>query len=385
MKVLLFDVDGVLVQPVGYRRAMQAVFRHFSAGWGWQVPPPTEDDVAFYEALGLTSEWDITPLHLVAVWEAWACRYGTPPPDALARAEALPPPPTPIDYRTPAQRVAARLPAERYPTDWALHLQRTAPGDERPFPCLGAHGLVEALLSHSRDVRRNPVTRLFQEFALGSQAFATTYGLPPVMDEAPYLQRYDRPLLHASWAAALRRAVAAGEVAAAAYTARPSGPPRGVPPAPGYAPEAEMALEVVGLPDLPLIGFGRLAYFAERNARSRGQALLKPAPFHALSAIFAALLRDEQAALERASRWLWHNQPVLDGLPPEMEVLGFEDSVAGLKGMFAAVSALQEAGLAVAFRPFGVSQHPEKAQALAAQGAQVVPTVNEGLALVWER
>ncbi|NPA92413.1 MAG: hypothetical protein GXO56_01865, partial [Chloroflexi bacterium] len=339
MKVLLFDVDGVLVAPLGYREAVRATCQHFMKQWGWPLPPPDEATIAFYEAHGITSEWDIVPLYLAALWDAWAAQYGAPPADALTAPRPFPPPAEPLPTASVA-RLARHLSPGDYPTSRALQLQREGVEDA-PFPHLGAHPLVEALLSQTRDVYHHPVTRVFQQFALGSEAFAATYGLPAEVQTPSFLRRYDRPLLSEDERARVKEALASGVACAAAYTARPSGPPRGVSHMRGYAPEAEMALEAVGLPDLPLVGYGRLVYFAAQRGLPTAEILLKPAAFHALAAIFAALMQDEQAGLARAARWLLDGDSERVGMPDRLIVVGLDDSVSGLHGVAAAVDALR--------------------------------------------
>lgn len=380
MKVLLFDLDGVLVQPLGYRKAIEGVFQYCVGAWGWpHLPPPGEDVIAFYEAHSITSEWDMLPLLLAAVWEAWATAYGPPPVGALDTAYPDRPPPQP-DYHTPAARLAPHLRPGAYPAEIALAQQRQG-ADVAPFPHLrAAPHLLHRLLANTRDVARNRTTRLFQQFALGSAAFAAAYRLPAEIETPSLLEAHDRPLLEAAARARLETALASGEAVAAAYTARPSAPPRGEPPRRGFAPEAEMALTAAGVPALPLIGFGRLAWLAEQYHLPPEKALLKPAPFHALAAIFAALLGDERAALQRAAAWLLENRPTLDGLPPALTLYGFEDSAAGLRGMAAAAATLQQAGITVAFRPFGIATHPNKKAALRRTGAVIVPSINHALA-----
>ncbi|HFC09259.1 MAG TPA: hypothetical protein ENJ54_05330 [Chloroflexi bacterium] len=379
MNVLLFDLDGVLVQPLGYRKAIEAVFRHCVRGWGWpDMPPPDEEVIAFYEAHSITSEWDMLPLMLAAVWDAWAAAYGTPPEGALDASHPDQPPPPP-DYRAAVLRLVPHLRAGAYPAEVALAQQHQDP-DHAPFPHLpAASPLLRRLLSHTRDVAQNHTTRLFQQFALGSAAFTATYGLPAEVETPSFLEQYDRPLLEPLARARLQTLLARGEAVAAAYTARPSAPPHGEPTRPGYAPEAEMALTAAGVPSLPLIGFGRLAWLAEQYDLPPEKALLKPAPFHALAAIFAALLGDERAALQRAAAWLLESRPLTEGLSPAITLYGFEDSVAGLHGMAEAAATLREAGIAVTFQPFGIATHPDKKTALRRTGAHIVPSINHAL------
>lgn len=63
--IFLFDIDGVLVEPAGYRAAVHATLRHFLAPAG--IPAcllPDDEILQDFEASGLTSEWDMVPVRL---------------------------------------------------------------------------------------------------------------------------------------------------------------------------------------------------------------------------------------------------------------------------------------------------------------------------------
>ena len=63
-RIILLDVDGVLVQPDGYRAALRATFNHF-------IEPHLdlqEETLTNLEKRGITSEWDMLPLLLASYW-----------------------------------------------------------------------------------------------------------------------------------------------------------------------------------------------------------------------------------------------------------------------------------------------------------------------------
>jgi hypothetical protein len=102
---------------------------------------------------------------------------------------------------------------------------------------------------------------------------------------------------------AVREKLLASDAHLAAFTARPSAPPREIESPPlGYAPEAEIALDLVALPDIPLISFGRLQYLGEQRGYDP-EVLVKPSPVQALAGISAALTGDEWSALQAACDW----------------------------------------------------------------------------------
>ncbi len=372
-QVWLLDLDGVLIEPLGYRRAVQATVLHFAHRLGLEPPTPTDPDMAAYEAYGITSEWDMTPLMLAALLEA-ALAQGWEPPPTPPEPAAPPVPreqrrPVPaVDYRAPATRVAATLPPGAFPAAHAGERQR---GPQPLFPRLaGLPRYNRWLFAHSRDVGRSTLTRAFQHYVLGPQAFAETYGQPPDFDTPAFLATYDRPLPPQAWLRAALQAWRAGRLALAVMTARPSRPPGA---GQGYAPEAELALARLGWPGVPHIGYGHV-----RAAHAQGEGLLKPHPVHALAALHAAL--NPQAA-HHSVAWA---QALLesgsgDGLPPALDITVAEDSPPGLHAARAAAEMLQARGVRVRLRLVGVAGHEAKRRALAALGARLVPRVDAAL------
>ncbi len=124
----------------------------------------------------------------------------------------------------------------------------------------------------------------------------------------------------------------------------------------GYAPEAEIALDLVGLPDIPLISFGKLQYLGEQRGYDP-EVLLKPSPVQALAGIAAALTGDEWAALQAACDWYETGQlkGVLAGLSQAFDVTIVEDTLGGIRSVRAAGEILQKAGLDVTVRAYGLT------------------------------
>ena len=377
-EVWLFDMDGVLLAPLGYRRAVAATVQHFAHRLGLTPPLPADGDMAEYEAHGITSEWDMTPLMLAALLEAAAAR-GWPLPSAWPAVSAAPVPPAgrflvpQVDYRGPAARVAAARPPRVFP---AAHAARLQQGPNPPFPRLAARpDLTAALFAHSRDALRSPITRAFQHYVLGSETFARTYGQGPDFAAPSYLMAYDRPLPAEGWRTALYRAWQAGRVALAVMTARPSQPE---PDARGYAPEAALALQRIGWPAVPHIGYGHV-----RAVAADGEGYLKPHPAHALAALHAALTRDPAASLPWALAVLEDPAQARALVPSDLALTVVEDTPPGLRAARAAAEILRAAGVRVRLRLIGVAEHAAKRRALAAQGAQVAPNLDAAVTRGW--
>ena len=68
-KILLFDIDGVLVQPAGYRLAMEETCRHFLDKGGITSALHYPEIYSNFEAQLVTSEWDMVPLTLLLLFD----------------------------------------------------------------------------------------------------------------------------------------------------------------------------------------------------------------------------------------------------------------------------------------------------------------------------
>jgi hypothetical protein len=236
------------------------------------------------------------------------------------------------------------LVAGQYPADTALQ--------SFFFPFI-PEPLRTNLLHRSRDVHFSQTMRTFQQFTLGSQAFVQAYDLPAEVETESLLRKYDRSNIDD---AILEKFCQPG-IYLTAFTARPSAPPREVEAPPlGYAPEAEIALDLVGLHDIPLISFGKLQYLGEQRGYDP-EVLLKPSPVQALAGIAAALTGNEWAALQAACDWHETGQlkGVLAELPHSFDVTIVEDTLGGVRSVQAAGEILQKAGLDVTVRAYGLT------------------------------
>jgi len=78
-KVILLDVDGVLVNPAGYRAALHATLNYFATLMGTPHFDFHEEKIADLEKRGIFSEWDMVPVLLAA--------RGLSPADILTELE----------------------------------------------------------------------------------------------------------------------------------------------------------------------------------------------------------------------------------------------------------------------------------------------------------
>ena len=410
--LLLFDVDGVLVDARGYLKALQDTVAHFSRRMGLGALPPTEEEVRTFEANGMGSEWDSgaacvaqlllerlrrePPLPLPPTW-----------PEALATLAARPLPLPHPDYTAMAEKIGRRLAAGR---TGAAQAARDVLGEQaretlRPSPAVpslrencgapsewrllreNCGALLDALLGRTWDFYTAPVTRHFQHLVIGSEAVAGTYDVAVDFESPAYLRRYDRPLLSPDIRERLHEATADNRVGIALYTARPSLPPvEAEDPATGYSPEAEMARSLVGLERYPIVGLGKVHWLARRTGEETGR-LIKPSPVQALAAIGAARSGQEAASLEAALALHRDGElrPPLEELGPAM-IHAFEDIPGGLTAARGAVEALRTAGADVAWQPYGIAPADgPKAAAMAARGVPTYPSINEALQVTLTR
>lgn len=393
--IFLFDLDGVLVRPGGYRAAVQATVNYFARWLGLPELAPDEPTIAIFEAQGITGEWDMIPLSLAILIDHAAALLpaGAYPSLAALRAQVSAHPLTSlqVNYAPVIRRLGAHLRPGEAPSDVFLAVCQ-AGQDGELFPHLSGQGVLCELLSNTRKLALSPTTRIFEHLVLGHEFYQQSLGLPIEIESQAYLTIHDRPLLAPETRARLLELRAQGELVMAAYTARPSAWegswPAGEPLPAMFAPEAEMALQLVGMQSIPLVGYGQMGGLALSLGLAE-EALLKPSPFHAMTAIASAWTSDRPAAQEwlarlYASRTNGAPNPGLvttaGSLPQAAEVHIFEDSSIGMAGGKQAVTLLQELGMQVRLHLWGVSTHPEKTTALQAVGAgQVFPDVNQAV------
>ena len=146
-----------------------------------------------------------------------------------------------------------------------------------------------------------------------------------------------------------------------------------------YSPEAELALDVVGLSAAPLVGYGQVCQLAELSGHSP-EEMVKPSPVQALAAIGAALERgDTLPALLGAERLFFKGDASFyHGLPP-LEVHIFEDAAGGVRAVRQACALLVKAGLEVTVLAWGISANVDKVATLRQAGADIYSDVNQAI------
>lgn len=337
-KIILLDIDGALVQPLGYRAALRATVKHF-LGSHIEIE---EDVLTNLEKRGISSEWDMAPLIIASYWNSVLLQHPQQnlPDDVFSAAIQL----QEIKLTSPIEIIIPefKLIEGQYPSESALR--------ENCFLAIPLE-LRKNLLFQTRDIKFSHTMKIFQHFTLGSENFAKTYLLPIEIETESFLLKHDVSNINDEVREKLLQHHVAG------FTARPSRIPVEVAESiVGYAPEAELALELVNLKNIPLIAFGKLEYLASQYQLDPA-TLVKPSPFQALAGTLAAYIGDEWTALQSAYHWLIKNElnENFKQLPKEFELIVVEDTMGGIRSVQSAGEVFQKAGFDVSIKSIGLT------------------------------
>ena len=352
MDILLFDMDGVLLEARGYHRALQETVRLAGKHLSLDDIHLTQGQIHTFESIGISSEWHSSALCMAFL--KIQLISGIPSPTLALEA---------LFSAIQAQPMA--LPASQR----SLAAIRTL-CKEYGVPAKA----IESLIADSQNIAQSPTMQMFQELVLGSEVFQTRYGIPPQFNSQSYLAVYDLPLLTPEHSNRIMSRLDAEDYGAAIMTNRPSSGPAGF----AGSPEAEMGMELVHLPEIPLIGYGEISWLANHIKADSG-TLNKPHAIHALAAIFSSIGMDKEESLITAvmtpKEW-----PVEIGEKlQDSSITVFEDTPAGLHSVQQAGRTLRQAGVRVRIDPIGIATDKAKKTALESQGAQIFSDINTAL------
>ena len=373
MRLLLFDLDGVLIEPRGYHKALRETAALVGRWLGYRGVTLTREDIELFESVDVTSEWDSASICVALLLrDAWTISPNFMLPSA-------PPSPHPPTHDLPVPDFQAFFRSEQMApergTPPTLLAERSLLSDGRDYTQAQVAAL-RGMLRGARQIHGSLTHRLFQELVLGSQVFRDTYRMQPLLPSRGSLLAHDRCTLPAAARERLLAWLEQADHYAAVFTNRPSQGPNSA----FEAPEAELGLAAAELEQLPLVGRGGLAWLAEQRGLAPDR-LLKPSAAHALAALRRATGESLEAALQAAAALTLDEQAdpgwqVFAGA----EIFVFEDSVKGLQSIRAAQGRL--ASLGVTFQPIllGATKSPRKRRGLEAGGAQVFFDLEQALA-----
>ena len=370
MNIVLLDMDGVLLSPGGYHRALQETVRLMGRAMGFSGSTLLAEDIAHFEAVGITNEWDSSAISSVMLlMTAWQQDPHASYPRAVNEQPA-----TQLGRQSPDLGAFFAAVAGTH-LNGLPPLARAQKAVTRLSQALAPHKQDQLLrlLQDAHDLERALTKRTFQELVLGSQRYREISKSESVLDTGSYLLKYDRSNVSAALREGLLAWLELPDHHAIIFTNRPSLSPQGH----TGTPEAEIGAELVGLGELPYVAFGSLQWLAEELGMS-DQDLIKPAPVHALAAMRLALgdpLEDAlRTAAELALRGLLHaSWRHLEGA----RISVFEDSVGGIRSLMSARSVLAAHGVKLQAQAYGVARAPLKRTALKAEGGRVCDTFEE--------
>ena len=334
--ILIFDMDGVLLKPRGYHRALQDTVRFGAQEMGYEGVEISDTEIAQFEGLGLSSEW-----HSSAACMSVLMINGSlslEPLFTLLKGE-------------PAQ-IPARIRLERA-------IQKMSKD---------AH--VHEFVQES-ETFHSSTFRIFQELILGSADFERIYGEKSSLDIESYLLRFDKPLLGTDVRKRLFAWLEDPEHGCAIMTNRPS----------RQMPDAEYGRRLVGLGELSLVGNNDIEWLA-KEVGEETSALLKPAPTHALAAAFTSLGKPVDESLLSAYAATKGSFSEDLSLLKDSQIWVFEDTPAGIISVGKMGDFLIEHGFSVKINKVGIAETSLKGGYLEVQGAQVFESIDLALRMV---
>jgi len=365
LRILLLDLDDVLIKQAAYHQSLQECVERIGGYCGFEAARLTDEDIAVFESLGVTSEWDSSAICAALLLDrAWSI-------DPELRLPKLPTAPDGRRHQlaTPDFQSFFRAVVDGAVTGTGARQRaelRLLDGVERTP---GQRQALQTILRTAYDADSSLTHRIIQELNLGAVEYEACYGRPATIPGSGYLNTIDLPLLSPSEAARLIAWSTTPGNRAVIFTNRPSRQPDGS----GGTPEAEIGLARLGLSTLPFVGIGHLDWLAGGRGLE-SQSLLKPSAVHALAALRVAagdslgdaLLSAAGLELDRVDDGQWDR---LDAA----QAIVFEDSFRGLQSARAAQIALQGIGIRLELDLRGVTTAAAKRRALEAAGGAIYP------------
>jgi len=367
--IILFDMDGVLLQADGYYRALQSSVRTIGRNIGIEEPILSREHIAKFEAAGVTHEWETlaicTAILLTQVWQIdpkiRIPKIINPSPDQFLIygedqfAEFL----LNIDLNGIS------------PTDYAgavIFKQNSNLNTEHME-------YLRLILGSDLDLDSSPTLQIFQEYVLGSPTFSETYHLPSHFNTESYLHLYDREALSIENQYKLKSWLESDQHQAVIFTNRPSQPPEGF----FSPPDAELGAAAIGLQILPIVGAGSLSWLAALDSKPWDE-YYKPHPVHTLAALQLAVGKSLTDALKQAED-LYHGTQELDvwSTLEGSRIFVFEDLTPGLISARSARQILLDYGIKVEFIFVGVSNHPLKRKSLSQYTDFMIDDLNQNI------
>lgn len=359
MAFLIFDMDGVLLEPVGYHRALQETVRLAGIAIGYGEVQLTDEQITQFEALGISSEWHSSALCMaVMVLET---QNGAAGDEENSQ-------PVSLDFKDLFAALAVQPMQESALRRGVAAIEELAAQSGIPVE------LVNGLVAQSESIQHSPTLNWFQELILGSDNYTSIYQKEPQFRTESYLMQYDQLQLNEAHASNVLKWAERPGHGAAIMTNRPSRGPSGF----SGMPDAEMGAQLVGLASLPLVGKGETLWLAAHTGRP-AEYFAKPTWKHGLAAILVAGGWSVEESLKfvatQPAEW---NTSALNFFQ-DSKVTVFEDTPGGLVAVQEAADLLNGLGLHVEVQKIGIAKEVAKRSTLSAQGAIVYSDINKAL------
>jgi len=386
---LLFDIDGVLINPSGYRKAVYDTTNYFLNKLGFSKISINEEIITSFESIGITSEWDMIPIYLLMITEL--ALIENQPDSSLENYQ---------DCYNFFQKHEFQ-PDQKKIISSILILKDFLQDGYSACDSLLNHNfekytlqvfnnvrskitwIINAWLKESRNIWKSEILQYFQNLTLGSKLFQEITGLDWLLESEPYLVKYDCPLVLDEIRDEIIRLHSEKNVFPSIITARPSTFTNEL-----YSeksqlnfPEAELALRCLELEQIPCVGFGALEYLGKEKNCS-GDQFVKPSPVHAMTAILLSSGMDINDALKLSFDYFFNDQhkgivDYLSQITAPINVCIFEDSTIGIQSLVTVCEQLTKDGLELNMDAYGISTKQNKIEALINENAIIFPTINE--------
>lgn len=394
-KVLLLDIDGVLVRPGGYRRAYRDTVNSFLSEFGLTRLNLNSDHFAEnFEAIEIPAEWEMVPLTLAMIFDYLLSLDPTLElPRTLQDARPLATLSGDISgfdayFRRTLPILQAHMDGPSLPTQAIFRAIKRGDSPSRLFPFFRREALLTDIFSDSLNIHKSTPMQRLEAFLLGKEAFRETFGIDCPDGIVSTLETCDEPLLAERYREKIWKENGK-TIFAAGMTARPDRLDRSFPSSLrngfGGIPEAECAFHALGWrgdDGVKLIGCISLET-VENWLGVPTDTYLKPHPVHALSALILALNGNPFLAIDAAQRYYEdQDESLLKELIAKNNILRVavvEDSAIGIRSASAAVELLRRDGYSIEFLPYGVRTAEGKNELLTRAGAKLVASVNEAI------
>lgn len=352
MDILIFDMDGVLLEAQGYHRALQRTIQLVGESLSLNNIKLSQEEIHKFESIGISSEWHSSALCMAFLKIQLLSGVAYPSLDLEILFTLIHNQPLELPALERGIRAIQLLCKDR----------GVDPDD------------VVSMIIDCENINRSLTMQWFQELVLGSETYQLFYKRPGQLNVESYLKMYDRPLLSSKNAERISNGIDRNKGGVAIMTNRPSSGPTGF----SGSPEAELGMDLVQLSGIPIIGYGDISWLAASTQTDPG-TLVKPHTTHALAAILSSIGLNKQMSLKNsimnALQWPQELLKKLQGAT----ITVFEDTAAGIISARNAVDVLRKAGIDVEFRAVGIAKDNIKKAALERQGAQVFQDINLAL------